>query len=237
MVKRVFLCFLLCTISTLLIAGDVASFVDEGFSRDGSTYVFGQYGSIDKSWQGYAEIYAVDIGENDYVDGGVFTTPASSQTANKNGHTLYADLRKKHSAYLDKLNLESVDIESVLYIRGGSSSPTETITIKDFEDTSVEGSQTYSVSLTPWFSGNTPSSQSSFFITVEKKNDSGTVLGKQVIGNPDIKRKGVVGYAIEKIIKSPDGKSFIFIVEKTIATASGNSIRYMVETLEVSEFN
>ncbi len=40
-----------------LSAGDVASFVDKGFSEDGKYYVFGQYGKTDKKYQGYAEIY------------------------------------------------------------------------------------------------------------------------------------------------------------------------------------
>ncbi len=237
MLKRAFLLFLLSMVSTILIAGDVASFIDEGFSSDGKLYVFGQYGSLDITRQGYAEIYTVDIEKNDYVDGAVFVTPASAKTSGKNGHTLYTDLRKNNSRYLDGLKLKAVDIDSVLYLKGSSSSPTATITVKDFEESSMGSSQTYSIKLTPWYSGSTSSSQSSFFISVEKHDGSGAIIGKQVIGNPDIKRKGVVGYAIEKIIKSPDSESFIFIIEKTLATSSGKSIRYMVETLEVSSFN
>ncbi len=237
MLKRALMLFLFCIFSTILVAGDVASFIDEGFSSDGKLYVFGQYGTLDTTSQGYAEIYTVDIAKNDYVDGAVFTTPASAKTSGKKGHNLYTDLRKNNSHYLDGLKLESGDIDSVLYLRGSSSSPNETITVKDFEESAMGSSQVFTINLTPWFSGNTSSSQSSFFISVEKHNDSGAVIGKQVIGNPDIKRKGVVGYAIEKIIKSPDSESFIFIIEKTLATSSGKSIRYMVETLEVSSFN
>ena len=38
----------------VLNAGDVASFVDKGFSEDGKYYVFGQYGRTDKKYQGWA---------------------------------------------------------------------------------------------------------------------------------------------------------------------------------------
>ena len=41
--------------------GDAAYFVDEGFSKDGSVYVFGQYGKTDKTYNSYAEIYTVDV--------------------------------------------------------------------------------------------------------------------------------------------------------------------------------
>ena len=61
-------------------AGDVASFVDKGFSEDGKYYVFGQYGKTDKKYQGYAEIYQVDIAANDYVENGVFTTKPTAPT-------------------------------------------------------------------------------------------------------------------------------------------------------------
>ncbi len=236
MLKRVLLYSLFFIATTYIMAGDVASFMDEGFSADGKLYVFGQYGTTDSSKQGYAEIYTVNIAENDYVDEGLFETPASSKTSGKNGHTVYTDLRSASSRYLNALKLESVGIDNTLYIKSGAKSASDTISITDFESAGSSGAQTYDISLKPWYSGSTASSQSSFFITVEKKDANGALLEKQVIGNPDIKRRGVVGYSIERILKSPDGKSFIFIIEKTLATSSGKSIRYMVETLEVSNF-
>lgn len=55
-ITAMFLCFCI-----LLAAGDAAAFVDLGFSKDGRTYMFAQYGSTDKTWRGFAEIYSVDI--------------------------------------------------------------------------------------------------------------------------------------------------------------------------------
>ncbi len=236
MLKRMLLCCVLFSFASFLVAGDVAAFIDEGFSNDGKIYVFGQYGSVDKTWQGYAEIYTVDIAENDYVDGAVFTTPASSKTQGKNGHTLYTDLRDKHASYLDDLQLKSVGIDNVLYIKSSTNVKSGTRARPAGARAPTDGKDSYAVSITPWYSGSTPSSQSSFFIAVEKYNENGDLIGKQIVGNPDIKRRGVIDYGIEKILKSPDGKSFIFVIEKTIATANGNSIRYMVETLEIDNF-
>ena len=80
-------------------AGDVASFVDKGFSEDGKYYVFGQYGKTDKKYQGYAEIYQVDIAANDYVDNGVFTTKPTTVTADKGGKEVFEALEAKSFAY------------------------------------------------------------------------------------------------------------------------------------------
>ena len=43
--------------------------------------------------------------------------------------------------------------------------------------------------------------------------------------------KNKTRYAIERIYTSPDGKGFVFVVEKTVEDAAGTSIRYMVETV------
>ena len=236
MVKRLFLLIILVSFGAVLFADDVASFVDEGFSMDGQYYVFGQYGNTEHS-QGFAEFYTIDIAKNDYVDGGFFIIKPSKTTSGKNGHTLYTDLRKKNAQYINDMSLAVIDIDNVLYLNSGLKSTSEEIIVKDFENSTKKSSETYSIVLNPWYSGNTASSKSSFFITVAKKDANGVQIGKQVIGNPDIKRTGVIGYEIERIILSPDRNTFIFVIEKTIATANGNSVRYMVETLEVANFN
>lgn len=235
MLKRVLILGVLIYFGTLLVAGDVAVFVDEGFSQDGKTYVFAQYGSIDKVWQGFAEIYTVDIMKNDYIDEGRFKTSASSKTAGKTGLSVYEDLFEKNSTYLNKLSLQPANLEQVLYIKTDSKKALNEIVFQDFEGSTEENPMTYHITLVPWYSGKTSSSSSSFFIAVEKRDRDGNLVEKQVVGNPDIKRAGVIGYSIEKIMRSPDEKSLIFVIEKTIATASGTSIRYMIETLVVAE--
>lgn len=235
MPKRIIIISVLVYMCTFLVAGDVATFVDEGFSQDGKTYVFAQYGSLDKVWQGFAEIYTVDIVQNDYVDEGCFETSASSRTAGKTGLSVYEDLFKKNSNYLNALLLKPVNIEHILYIKNDSKEPLDEIIFQDFEGSTEKKPTTYHITLVPWYSGKTASSVSSFFISVEKRDKNGNLLEKQVAGNPDIKRTGVIGYSIEKIMRSPDGKSLIFVVEKTLETTNGTSIRYMVETLVVKE--
>ena len=80
MKKSVVCCLFLALGLSVLSAGDVATFVDKGFSEDGKYYVFGQYGKTDKKFQGWAELYQVDIAANDYTDNGVFKTKPSAVT-------------------------------------------------------------------------------------------------------------------------------------------------------------
>ena len=48
--KKSLVCVLVAALSLASVfAGDVASFVDLGFTDDGKYYVFGQYGKIDKN--------------------------------------------------------------------------------------------------------------------------------------------------------------------------------------------
>ena len=57
--------------SLLLFAGDVANLVNLGFSPDGMTYAFGEYGITDQTYRSYAEIYIVDVAKNDFVKSGI----------------------------------------------------------------------------------------------------------------------------------------------------------------------
>ena len=101
--RKVFFAFVaICFSLGSVFAGDVASFVDKGFSEDGKYYVFGQYGKTDKKYQGWAEIYVVDIQENDYVDGGVFKIKPTAVTAGKVGKEIYESLEAKNFYYLKK---------------------------------------------------------------------------------------------------------------------------------------
>ena len=95
--RKVFFAFVaICFSVGSVFAGDVASFVDKGFSEDGKYYVFGQYGKTDKKFQGWADICQVDIAKNDYVDGGVFKIKPSAVTSDKNGLEVYESLESKN---------------------------------------------------------------------------------------------------------------------------------------------
>ena len=211
-------------------AGDVAVFVDLGFSEDGETYFFGQYGRKDKTFEAYAEIYTVDVEDNDFVKNGIFKSSSGSTTK---GSALFKELQEKHSSFFDKFNICPSNSEKLLYLRADSEeSEIKEIKFKDFESSTDGKSFFYNVRLMPLYEGKGETTKSSFYIVVEKSDEEGNILSKNVIGNPDIKRKGVTGYKIDRIFTNSNGTGFVFLVEKTITDSTGISIRYMVETAE-----
>ncbi|HIW36739.1 MAG TPA: DUF2259 domain-containing protein, partial [Candidatus Treponema faecavium] len=231
--KRLGVCGILCCLSTVMaFAGDVAAFKDIGFSADGTVYVFAEYGVTDKYFQGYGEIYAVDVEKNAYVPGGVFTTEPSQKTAGVNGGAVYNELYERGKAFLAPYNCEPVSAEQMLYVRGEDAASADAeISFKDFRSIPEgESPLTYSVKLVPHIEGSGASVESSFFIVLEKKDGAGTVVERTVVGNPQIKRRGVSAYAIDRIFTDKSDKSLVFVVEKTLHDAQGSSIRYMVET-------
>jgi len=58
---------------TGFLVGDTATFVDLGFSPDGKTYMFGQYGVQSGTLKPWADLFIVDVPKNDFVSGGRFS--------------------------------------------------------------------------------------------------------------------------------------------------------------------
>ena len=231
MAKRIIALFLFTSICIFLAAGDAAAFVDLGFSKDNRVYMFAQHGSVDKTWRGFAEIYSVDIAQNDYIDSGCFKIPSSSQTEGVNGSVLYERLFEKNAAYIKNTAPVPADLTHTLYIKNKDKPAVEEIVFTDFEGSVKDNPVSFYIKLVPWFSGKAAASKSSFFISVERRDKTGKVLSKQAAGTPDIKRTGVIEYTIEKIMRSSDEKSLVFVVEKKTQSDAGMSVRYMVETL------
>ena len=219
----------------MLFAGDVAVFDDIGFSEDGKTYLFGQYGTTDKTFRGFAEIYAVDIESNTFITNGIYRTNATEATAGKSGSTVYDELKKKNSTWLSSWKASPAEISEVLYIRQYNSKNAEDeIVVRDFEHSTADNTTQYTFKLVPYKEGKGASVYSSFYINVEKKDGSGKVLKKFVAGSPDVKRRGISGYAIEKIMCDKTATKFVIVVEKISEEENAApSVRYMVETFVI----
>ncbi len=231
--KRFFATVAVLAVAASLFAGDAAAFVDLGFSNDGKTYIFGQYGKTDGNFHGYAEIYTVDVRKNDFVSRGVFKTVDKD---GKSGNEVFSGLKMQHKGFLDKYQPVPVGEKSMLYLREDSSKGSaEEIVFKDFEGSTPSADVFYSIRLVPMYEGRGGATRSSFYIVAEKKSGDGRVLSRFVAGNPEVRRKGVTGYAIDRIYTSPDGAGMVFVVEKTVEDQSGVSIRYMVETVALAD--
>lgn len=233
--KKILLCGVLalsCVISSF--AGDVATFVDKGFSEDGKYYIFGQYGKTDKKFQGWAEIYQVDIEANDYVESGLFKIKPSSVTYNKSGREVFEALEAKCFYYYSKIKSETPEIDNVLYILDDvNKTGTDEIVFKDFSGSEIENPDSYEIRLIPTINGKGVNAKSSFYIDLKKVDAEGNVIMTQKIGSPNIVRKGVSNYKIERIFCDKTKKNMIFIIEKMVEDETGVSIRYMVEAAKI----
>ncbi|MCR5725523.1 MAG: DUF2259 domain-containing protein [Treponema sp.] len=223
-------CVLLAA-GVLSFAGDAAAFVDMGLSADGRTYVFGEYGRTDRDFQGYAEIYAVDIEKNAYVPGGIFRVQPSALTADKNGKAVFDELKTKTQWALKKYDYAPAPAENLLFVREDEGK--NEFRFKDFEGSSSGQTVYYHVTLVPEVEGTGASCRSSFFISLVKENENGDVLCRSTVGNPGTKRKGITGYKIDRIFTDKSGRSLVFVIEKSVADSTGTSIRYMVETVRL----
>lgn len=233
--KKIILgCLISVAIAVSAFAGDVATFVDKGFSEDGKYYVFGQYGKTDKSFQGWAEIYQVDIAANDYVDAGLFKTKPSAATYAKTGREVFEALEAKSYYHYSKVKCEAPKIDNVFYILDDvNKSGTDEIVFTDFAGSDIENPDVYHIQLVPTVTGNGTKIKSSFYIDLKKIDANGNVVFTKKIGSPNIVRKGVSNYKIERIFCDKTQKNIIFIVEKMVEDDTGVSIRYMVEAAKL----
>ena len=233
MKKLVTLGLIFTIVLSAVSAGDVATFVDKGFSEDGKYYVFGQYGKTDKKFQGWAELYQVDIAANDYTDNGVFKTKPSAVTAGKNGRDVFEALEGKSFYYFKDLKCETANMDHVLYILDDvNKTGTDEIIFKDFRSADVENADVYSIKLYPTVNGKGKTARSSFYIMLEKRDANGEVILSRKIGSPNITRKGVTNYKIERIFCDKSEKNLIFVIEKMMEDDTGTSIRYMIEAAQ-----
>lgn len=219
---------LFCIVSTaFMYAGDVATFVDLGFSADGTRFVFGQYGTTDAEFRAYADVYCVDTVKNDFVPNGRFSTLPSPATSGKDGRGVFAALQNEASPFFKKLGVDSALQGRALYVQAENGTRPDALEFRDFE-TGTE----YSVAIHSLSEGEGASVKSSFYLVVEIKKAGAKTVRKQV-GIPGYLREGVKAYRVRRILSDGTGKSVVFIIEKELYERKGSSVRFMAETLRL----
>ena len=228
----IFSALILAAASSAVYAGDSAAFEDMGFSADGKTYVFGQYGKTDKKFQAWAESFTVDVAGNVFVKNEVYKTEPSKKTAEISGKRAFDDLRQKTQWKFAGYSLKPNTASNLIYLRENEKkNAEEEITFQCFDESTEEKAVFYSIRLIPEFEGSGKNVKSKFYLLVKKTSSDGTVLGTWKVGTPELKRKGISSYTVDKIFMSDDLKSLVIVVQKTLEDDTGTSIRYMVETL------
>ncbi len=209
-------------------AGDVATFVDLGFSSDSAYFMFGQYGADLGSGKPYAETYLVDNGKNNFVAQGVARKVYEAVLEpGLDGVGAFYSLFADQVPLARKYKIDHLKPGRLLYVLLDGQEPPATLSFRDFKTGAA-----YEIALNQKTDEAKGGISSSFGIAVSVK--LGESATKRVTGgNPDIKRPGVKAYVIRRIIAAPDGKTLVFIVEKRMANNGDGGIRYMVEVLKL----
>ncbi|HRY73554.1 MAG TPA: DUF2259 domain-containing protein [Spirochaetia bacterium] len=209
-------------------AGDVATFVNLGFSADSAFFMFGQYGVEAGSGRPYAELYLVDTRKNDFAPKGVQRKAydARLEPGQDTSGALYA-LFAESAPLAKAARIDHLKPGRLLYVLLDGEEPPASLAFRDFK---TEAS--FDVSLQKSVAESKGSVVSSFGLSVAVKAKDGrsrSVTG----GNPGIKRTGVKDYVIRRIIAAPDEKTLVLIIEKRLADKGDASVRYMVETVKL----
>jgi len=224
---------LLCMLSFgfSLYAGDASSFVNLGFSDDGSYFMFGQYGVLIPTSESYAESFIIDVRTNGYAKGGKFISkwPILPGLGVDSIGGLFNQVRE-NNWLIKKYHLNHINNGKSIYFLVDGEVPKNQLTFRVFDEKSEistisselkQGRDEASGSVKSWFS-----------IDIKWEDKSGK-SHTTTVGHPGYKRDGVLDYYIKTIILAPDHHSLIFVIAKEEKAKDGVNIRYMVETVSL----
>ena len=222
MAKRVTLIGVLFLLVALAAsAGDMAQFVNLGFSADSKYFMFGQYGTSEKTLAPYAETFVVDVAKNAFTAQGVrkvaYTRAAEPGTSGLGALlTVLGDALPQTRQY----GIDHMLPGRLLYILVDGVPAEELLEFRDFQT-----GRSYAVRLIR--SGTT-----SFHISARVTEKNGTAR-EIIAGDPAIQRPGVKSYLVRQILLAPDGNSLVFVIQRDEQDTKGSNIRYMVETVRI----
>jgi predicted secreted protein len=234
MAKRKSICmvlFLMVLGLFSLRAGDVAAFVDLGFSPDGKVYMFAQYGVQSATLRPWAELFAVDVARNNFVAGGRLSyIHDSAAVPGQDGAGAFYRLISRNLSLAENHGVNFLTQGHLLYVAldNDALAPADNpIEFRDFNSGTA-----YRAALVPQITGSGSNLRSSFYINFESIAKNGS-RKSYVAGSPQIKRPLVAEYRICKVVLDPRQGSVIFVIEQKIQSeaGSGYDIRYMVEAL------
>ncbi|MDR3170466.1 MAG: DUF2259 domain-containing protein [Treponema sp.] len=212
-------------------AGDIASYVDLGFSPDGRIYMFAQYGVESKTLRPWADLFIVDVPRNNFVPGGrISYTHDYPVLAGQDGAGALFRLISRNTALAEQYGVTYLFQGQALYIALDEHQATprgETIEFRDFET-----GASYKATLCPTVEGSGAQLKSSFYINLERTGLNGSKK-TYTVGTPQLKRPLINSYHIKKVMIAPHDGSVIIVIEMRKQSDNGADIRYMVEALRL----
>ena len=210
-----------------LSAGDIANFVNLGFSEESSYFMFGVHGVDTDSGKPYAEIYTVDVKANKFINGGVKKDSyAATLQPGQDASGAFYNLLEQTGPVSKKYGINHLKPGRLLYLLVNGAAIKESLEFRDFNNGTV-----YKVKLSQNRKDQNGQIKSAFHIELAATLKDGRTK-TFTIGTPELYREKVFEYRIRQIVLSPDEKNLVFLIEKDVDTPKGKSVRYMVETVK-----
>ncbi|MGA2763508.1 MAG: DUF2259 domain-containing protein [Spirochaetia bacterium] len=208
-------------------AGDIARFVNLGFSPDSRYFMFGQYGILEKASTPWADVSIVDVKANAFVPRGIHKVSSSRQLdPGSDAIGAVFDALEESRVQVAQHRIHHLLTGRMLYILVDGTPAPDTVDFRDFQT-----GRSYDVTLTQSPAAGEAGASYSLAISVTEKD--GKVRAYKA-GDPSLRRPGVKAYHMKEILLAPDGASLVFLIQKEEQDSRGNNIRYMVETAGIN---
>jgi predicted secreted protein len=224
--KKRFCVTALFFIAAILWAGDSAVFVDLGFSPDGRTYMFAQYGVQDRTLRPWADLFVVDVARNSFVEGGrVSYTHDRQVVSGQDGSGAFYHVLVRNAALVERNRVNHSIQGQPLYIALDNAAPSSPIEFRNFET-----GDSYRADLVQNTEGAGTNLRSFFQINLTRTSRDGSTQ-RYVVGTPAFRRPNVASYRIRQVIAHSN--SMIFVIEMRVQDGAHFSIRYMIEAIRL----
>ncbi|HAE22119.1 MAG TPA: hypothetical protein DCG47_07330 [Spirochaetaceae bacterium] len=228
MKRMLILVSIILGLAAAVFAGDVATLVNLGFSPDSGHFMFGFYGLDISAGKPYAEIYVVDTKKNDFVRDGVYKGLYSvSLEPGWDPSGAFYKLLSTTLGTAAKYKIDHLQQGRLIYLSINGDDTGDALSFKDFKTQAQ-----WDIRLNQKAEEKNGSPVSSFGIELSIVDTAGKKSALS-IGNPQIRRTGVLTYAIRQILVAPDGKTVVILVERSEKQGASKGIRYMVETFRL----
>ena len=218
--------FIFCSIG--IWAGDTATFVDLGFSPDGNTYIFAQYGVRSTNLRPWADMFIVDVQSNNFVPQGRLNYIHNSAiTAGQDGQGALHRLIADNASVIERHNVNFNIQGKPLFLALDHGNQADTIDFRDFEN-----NITYRAALVYSIQGQGEALRSSFFINLESIDRNG-YRRTYTVGTPQLWRPMIESYRIRQVIVNPQNTSMILVIEMRQREGESVNIRFMVEAVRL----
>lgn len=226
--RHVLILLLLVMVAGSISAGDVARFVNLGFSPNSRTFMFAQHGIAVEEGYPFAEIYTVDVPGNHFVSNGVVReTYATALSPGQDGSGAFYTLLPELRDVVQNYQIDHLRQGRLIYLLVNGAEVREQIEFRDFET-----GNNYDIRIMQEKRGSGADVRAAFHLEVTTQLANGTVIDHRV-GRPGYFREDIDRYRINQVIVSPDERSLVIVVERIRDTASGKRVRYMVETVKL----